>query len=288
MRNCPVCDSRPKCLAFPYTTKFSSEQFNYVKCAGCSSVFVDPVPQRATFEAIYNKSAYHDLHYAGRESPHYLNSVLLLQQYISKGSKVLDYGCGIGSFLRICNSHGLIPFGVEFDQDAALFARKNADCDVLTVESFRKLDESPIFDAIHLGDVLGHLPDPCETLKQLLRLLKPEGVLFVEGPLEMNPSVVFWVARLVGMLKRFMRPKSMSVDPPTMLFQVDAATQRLFFTRVSERLRVVDWQVYETGWPYANGGKVKRFIATIAVWLSGRNCFGFTFGNRFRAIIINT
>jgi hypothetical protein len=39
--------------------------------------------------------------------------------------------------------------------------------------------------------------------------------------------------------------------------------------------------VHETGWPYANGGALKRAIAGAAASLGGRKIFGVTFGNRF-------
>lgn len=43
------------------------------------------------------------------------------------------------------------------------------------------------FDAIHLGDVLEHLPHPASLLRELEPL---GGVFFIEGPLENNPSLV--------------------------------------------------------------------------------------------------
>jgi hypothetical protein len=46
------------------------------------------------------------------------------------------------------------------------------------------------------------------------------------------------------------------------------------------------WQIYETGWPYASGGAIKRAIAALATALGGRRIFGSTFGNRFRGVFV--
>jgi SAM-dependent methyltransferase len=249
-------------------------------------VFVDPVPDAETFARIYDKSAYHDRYYDGGVGVDCSESVRLLRQHLKPGATVLDYGCGLGSFLKACSSQGLVPFGVEFDGEAASFAAQNANCEVISVEAFSQSTRIPNFDAIHLGDVLGHLPDPAGTLKRLLKLLKPGGVLFIEGPLEVNPSPVFWVARIFGAVKRLIKPAFISNNPPTMLFRTDARSQMAFFTRVEKSLSLHYWQVYETGWPYRGGGLIKRSIAALAVVMGGHDCWGVTFGNRFKAILV--
>jgi SAM-dependent methyltransferase len=194
----------------------------------------------------------------------------------------------VGSFLKTCTSQGLVPFGVEFDGEAALFAAQNANCEAMSVEAFSKLTKTPSFDAIHMGDVLEHLPDPVATLTHLLGFLKPGGVLFIEGPLEVNPSPVFWAARIFGAVKRVLKPTFMSYHTPTHLFRTDANAQKAFFTRVDKGLSMGHWEVYETGWPYGSGGLIKRSIAALAVLMGGHHFAGASFGNRFKAILVKT
>jgi hypothetical protein len=62
--------------------------------------------------------------------------------------------------------------------------------------------------------------------------------------------------------------------------------QMAFFTRVYPSLRLKHWQIYETGWPYARGGFIKRVISSCANLLGGRQLFGSTFGNRFSGIFV--
>jgi len=287
-RDCPICSGRPTGRTFPYATRFNSLHYDYYKCGQCKSVFVDPVPTEQTFELMYAKSNYHDLYYNDEDCLDYSESVSLMSQNLEPGATVLDYGCGVGSFLKACGKQGLIPFGVEFDSEAALFAATNANCEVMTAEAFRKFTKTSSFDAIHIGDVLEHLPDPAGTLTLLLNYLKHGGVLFIEGPLEANPSPVFWTARIFGMVKRFINPTLMPCDPPIHLFRANAHSQKTFFNWVDKSLSIRHWQVYETGWPYGSGGFIKGSIAAFAVFLSGRRFLGVTFGNRFSALLVKS
>jgi hypothetical protein len=71
-------------------------------------------------------------------------------------------------FFQTLSEARFVPFGVEFDKDAACIASQRAGCDVISVGDFKSLPAKRLFDAIHLGDVLENLPDPAKTLKELL------------------------------------------------------------------------------------------------------------------------
>lgn len=286
-RNCPLCGSRPRGLAFPYATIFDSTRFEYLRCEKCSSVFVDPVPSDSTFQKMYAKSEYHDQHYQDADDHQYAESARLLKLHLSPGALVMDYGCGTGKFLQALRKEGFVPYGIEFDPEAARFAAKSAGCKVVSVKYFDELAEKPLFDAIHLGDVLEHLPDPAGTLESLLVLLKPHGLLFVEGPLETNPSLVYWAARSFGLCKRLLRPGRAGTHPPTHLFRTNGRQQLKFFQVRSFALEPVAWNVSETGWPYASGGALKRCIAHAARLLGGWKFLETTFGNRFSSVFVN-
>lgn len=285
-RHCPLCSAKANGVSFPYSTRFNDVLFKYLRCGDCNSVFVDPIPDLQTFVHMYAKTDYHDCHYEGKEGGAYTESARRLKQFLPAGSLVLDYGCGTGAFLKALDAEGFVPFGVEFDKDAALFAGKNAGCSTLTVDEFEARSERLKFDAIHLGDVLEHLPAPASTLRELLSRLKSGGVLFVEGPIEINPSPVYWTAKIFGAIKRLVRPYFVGSHKPTHLYYTGAKQQMAFFFRASPSLHLQHWQIYETGWPYASGGFIKRVIASFAHWLGGKQLFGSTFGNRFCGIFV--
>lgn len=284
MRTCPLCDGPPAGSAFPYAIEFDGRCFDYRRCGSCESVFVDPVPDAKTLARMYAKSDYHDCHYSENQSGHYDAAAGLLGQFAPAGSKVLDYGCGFGYFLKAIQPTGFQGVGVEFDQEAAQAAARNAGCEALSLERFNQQPVKPSFDVIHLGDVLEHLPVPAATLTQLLTHLKPGGLLFVEGPLEINPSPVYWASRLFGALKHRVRPGFIGQGKPTHLFRTGGRQQLAFFHRVDPTLEPLHWDIYETGWPYAEGGFIKRFISQSAMWVGGRQFSGMTFGNRFTGL----
>jgi SAM-dependent methyltransferase len=287
MHNCPICGFKKATDSFPYITKFNNKVFKYLECSTCATIFVSPVPDDDTFVKMYAKDTYHDCDYDSEVGRTYQESVKLLRSYVRAGTTVLDYGCGLGAFLKELSINGFVPFGVEFDEVVVDFASKNASCKVWTTDYFWSSLPEKKFDVIYLGDVLEHLPEPVETINKILSNLNHGGILFVEGPIEANPSLVYWAARVFGWVKHILRPNFIANDPPYHLFLTNAPQQLNFFlNRVTTSLNLKYWRVHETGWPYVEGNLIKRTIAKIAILFSGKRIINTTFGNRFQAIFL--
>ena len=285
-RTCPLCDGLAGGLAYPFQIQYRSQLFAHVRCRNCATVFIDPLPDDEMFRHMYAREAYHELYYNSSALPvSYLQSARLLSSYAPSAAKVLDYGCGGGHFLLACRQLGLAPIGLEFDAEAAHAASRVAGVPVQTIHAWQACPAHQLFDAIHMGDVLEHLPAPAETLSFLLQSLKPSGLLFVEGPLEDNASLVLWAARSFGWLKRSLLPGHVGDGVPAHLFRTHATAQRSFFQHLLPGAKELHWQVEETGWPYAAGGFAKRLIAVTARRLSGWRFMGCVLGNRFQMIV---
>jgi SAM-dependent methyltransferase len=283
-RGCPICGGDAGCVAYPYLTVFGGKQFDYVKCRSCGGVYVDPLPDAADFALMYSKANYHDLHYSERGEGDYEGSADFLRRFAQENASVLDYGCGLGGFLLALKREGFNPTGVEYDEEAACHASRNTGCKTVSLEAFASVPRGRAYDVLHLGNVIAHLPDPRETLKGLLEFVKPGGVVFVEGPLQNNPSLVYWSALTFGFAKRALHANFSGFDPPTHLFRADEKQHLLLFRRVEPRLELLHWEIFETGWPYASRGGIKRTIASTAARLGGASLLGMTFGNRFRGV----
>lgn len=118
-------------------------------------------------------------------------------QYVQSG-KVLDVGCGNGSFMAVYEQHGYDVVGVEFGKEAAETAAKNHQvrCGVFDEMDF----EQEKFDLVIFRGVLQYVSYPTKYLEKAVSLLTTGGRLFITAQPNMN-SFVF---RLFG--KRFTQP----------------------------------------------------------------------------------
>ena len=104
-----------------------------------------------------------------------LNLINSLQP--NKGS-ILDIGAGTGDFLSVAKENGWHTIGVEPSEKAKAIAKKKG---VSFVGATSELD-SHSFDVISMWHVLEHVPNLENQIKELKRLLKPNGTLIIAVP----------------------------------------------------------------------------------------------------------
>ena len=111
---------------------------------------------------------------------------------LKPGSIVLDAGCGNGRHLRaLAKIPGLKIIGIDRNQNDindALVSLKNipdalSDDLVVTLADINNLPfEAEYFDCVICSEVLEHIPEHEKALKELVRVLKPQGQLVVSVP----------------------------------------------------------------------------------------------------------
>ena len=196
-RSCPVCASERREILIEFSAKsISSENaaafgydagfiFPIVKCEDCDFVYSSRLLSRQQYQARYETLTNHAASHANELRPKlylkYLEDWLSIAQVILRGRdttelRVLDYGCGWGSFLKMISYPGIIGYGLDFDQIKREGARKIGVNIVST-----PAEEEP-YDLIVLNQVLEHLPEPLETVKELAAALKPDGHIWVSVP----------------------------------------------------------------------------------------------------------
>lgn len=106
--------------------------------------------------------------------------------------RLLDIGCSSGGLLRSAVQHGFDAEGVEPAPQAAEFA-KSAGLRVFQGYLEEARFPASSFDAVTLMEVIEHLPDPGALLKEVWRVLKPNGVLVVG-----TGNGTSWTVQLVG------------------------------------------------------------------------------------------
>ncbi len=128
--------------------------------------------------------------------PPYFTQRLVFARSVVRGKKLLDIGCGTGSFLKLAQSLGWEVTGTEFTKTTA---------DKLSSEGINCLHgnlENPalngkLFDFIHLNHVFEHVEDPVTILRQAAALLAPGGLILIEVPNEFN-GLVQGLKRIAG------------------------------------------------------------------------------------------
>lgn len=192
---------------------------------------------------------WHELRSARYEKPdcpdRYDRNVKLLR-YVGAGKTVLELGCSTGYITRRLIQQNCSVTAVEKDTDAVRAARQTG----ATVWN-RNLDSpdwlagiEPGFDVVLMGDVLEHLVNPCEVLRQARPLLRGGGYAVI-----CLPNLVHWLTRLQIALGRFNYQPVGTLD----------ATHLRFFTCDSGRCMIEE-----------AGYRVLKFDPIIGGRLSGR------------------
>jgi 2-polyprenyl-3-methyl-5-hydroxy-6-metoxy-1,4-benzoquinol methylase len=106
------------------------------------------------------------------------NKLNLINSLQSNKGKILDIGAGTGDFLSVAKKDGWQTIGVEPSEKAKAIAKSKG---VTFVELTSELDNNS-FDVISMWHVLEHVPDIDNQIKELKRLLKPNGTLIIAVP----------------------------------------------------------------------------------------------------------
>jgi 2-polyprenyl-3-methyl-5-hydroxy-6-metoxy-1,4-benzoquinol methylase len=94
------------------------------------------------------------------------------------GSRVLDFGCGSGGWLKYPRQARWEVAGVDPDPKARQLGREQGYDIRETLEEF----DGESFDAITLSHSIEHVHDPLATLRACRALLKPGGMIYVDTP----------------------------------------------------------------------------------------------------------
>lgn len=109
------------------------------------------------------------------------NKYSIIEKNIDTKGNILDIGCGTGDFLEFCKSKKWNIHGIEPNKKAREISEKKINIDINPNTSIKKLpDES--FDVITMWHVLEHRYDIIDTIKNLKRIIKPNGIIIIALP----------------------------------------------------------------------------------------------------------
>lgn len=181
--SCSLCAAPPPPASTAIFVKF---RFPYLRCPQCSLVYPSPRPKMEHVEAQYKSGrfsgSFTDIYLPSAE--YRMKTIFrerveeIISPRIPKG-RILDIGASSGHFLKVAHDHGFDVHGIEPNPDMVSFATDklglpNIKCGTLEEGEY----PSDFFDAITVWDVLEHVPDPGELLRNVFRILKPGGWVF--------------------------------------------------------------------------------------------------------------
>jgi len=95
---------------------------------------------------------------------------------------LLDVGCGDGSALDAAKRAGLKTYGMELSPTAAAAAAERGHIIFPVLLDNLAPEWEGKFDLISLNQVLEHVPDPPDLIRQCLRFLSPRGTMAIAVP----------------------------------------------------------------------------------------------------------
>jgi SAM-dependent methyltransferase len=184
---CPVCGAKESRRWFrARDPHYGNEGWWWEReCARCRSLFLDPMPAPSDIPGFYPEDDY----YAYRPAPAQsrLKSALMTvlgfstatrEPEFTRPGRVLDFGCGAGDFLAKAQDRGWECFGVEMSQ-RAISAAQERGLDVRpTIADY----QDAAFDYVRANHSLEHVLDPPAVLREMYRVLRPVGTLFIGVP----------------------------------------------------------------------------------------------------------
>lgn len=169
------------------------DYFRIIKCNDCGLIFTYPIPDETKILKGYSSGKI--IKSSLLEKSNEYGEIIFPQWKIKenyqifkeihkykKTGRMLDAGCLWGLFLSIAQNYGWDCYGVEPYKKAATYAREKHGLNVFQGNTRKAGYPDNYFDVITTFDVLEHVVNPIDELREINRIIKSSGLLCIGTP----------------------------------------------------------------------------------------------------------
>ena len=244
-----------------------------VKCRSCGLIFVIPTRTLNEIECLYDDDYYrgyllHDTKNFRERS--FINHLKKLSK-LSTGRKLLDVGCGPGTFLNLARIMGWDVQGIDISESAARFAKERYEISV-AVGNLDDCDfQKESFDVITCWDALHEISNPDQILRKIWSLLKTGGILLLKVPTAdgLLPRMIYLIHRLSFGLVKY----PIKLQFQYQLYHFTPRTISILLRKVGFKILFLNRETHQklsaiSDKKWAEGNHFACFTTTVLIFLS--------------------
>ena len=184
----------------------ANPSYSFKTCSACGFRMQHPLPDPEEEAKLYDDDFYavRELQLGLDEQDAMVRTLIdsrvnLLAELNGGRGSLLDVGAGTGLFVEAARRAGWNATGIETSAAGVRIASRLTSAPV-TQRRLEDVDESGVYDAVTMWDVLEHIADPRAALVICRRLLKPRGLVAIS-----LPNMAGFKARMLGKRWRYYR-----------------------------------------------------------------------------------
>lgn len=162
--------------------------FNLSLCSRCGAAYADDIPPQSVFDRYYAEMSKYERSQGGGElnevdAERYRQAADMISHRLNVADSIVDIGCATGALLAEFKRRGFQNLlGIDPSSACAAIGQRLYGIPIRTMPGSRLDEITERFDLAILTGVLEHLRDTDDSLRRVLRLLKPGGQIYIEVP----------------------------------------------------------------------------------------------------------
>lgn len=187
---CPEC---PVCIGHSRDRFKSHNGYELWRCTGCGLIYLDPMPGPDDIAALYTNA------YDGASTGYFAKArsklrrsrhrVREIRRKVRRDGghtpRLLDVGCNGGFLVEAARQYGFDAAGVDLDEISIDYARRTYPGGMYFCGALADIPADLVgdgFDAVYSSEVIEHVPDVRGFVRDIARVMRPGGVLYLTTP----------------------------------------------------------------------------------------------------------